>query len=278
MKNNLSGIQSEVNVRLMSWNVHLGVSTTRTPMTANVIASWILRHGATIVCLQEVPRKAWAESVAACLGRHWSVAYLELDALTKSGNAILTLLNTSNAKVHKLLFDDDGGMQTCIPWRRRGGVPRRGALMLELADVNLSVVCTHFSADVLMCGQFRQVKQLHEWITGHAAHFEHEKRLRPPALSCTIMAGDLNAHSVSPVLKWLRDRSWVDTWRTTTNRKHGYMAGCTFPSHCPVERIDYIMMYHGGNIMRAPEVRRAWVAQNDRVSDHCGVVVDGVVF
>ncbi|MBF0338490.1 MAG: endonuclease/exonuclease/phosphatase family protein [Nitrospirae bacterium] len=79
---------------------------------------------------------------------------------------------------------------------------------------------------------------------------------------CTIIAGDFNSKENSPVMQYLTEEGYADTYRQCHR-----LGGDTFPTTNPFARIDYIMVK--GNV----RVKAAELILNDpELSDHIGLL------
>ncbi len=224
-------------MRLLTWNVH-GGKDARGVDTMDCISNTLAVSLADVICLQEVPSKSWADNMGA---RLFMFVFFHQTHPAGAGNLILSAANGSVVALR--------GLRRV--WRCSSP---RGAVAVKFPDV--TVICTHFSADGSMVEQFRNAHD----VDLLARRFHGN----------VLVAGDLNAHHFSPALARLRLRGWVDLWRTARERTHGYLGGCTFPARFPVQRIDYVLA-------KGPGVECVWAgvgADTPPESDHKCLVVD----
>jgi endonuclease/exonuclease/phosphatase family metal-dependent hydrolase len=225
-------------VRFISWNVH-GGKDSRGNVTTQELASAVLDLQPDAIAMQEVPSYAWARDLANAL--NLSLYFHQTNASTGQGNAVLSRTPSQSTETRYL----------SLPCHRAGHEPR-GALAVIFQDHTL--VNTHLGADPTMSEQYMEAVELEAFA-----------RTLPGKV---FVAGDFNAHAVSPALNHMRKCGWRDMWKAAEDRKHGYREGCTFHAAFPFQRIDYILC-------NSPDVRalRAEVCKQP-VSDHFGVLVD----
>ncbi len=239
-------------VRLMTWNMHIGIGMDGR-LDLERIAAEISAERPDLVALQEVdayrPRTAcaaqWRElaratGMAACYGPNVTLpqdAQPDGDRMParwvqQYGNAVLTRLPVAAAELHLLTYRSEG----------EGYKEQRGCLEVETPD--FICLATHWGLDQQeRMGQSADLLRL-------AARAEASGKP-------VVILGDLNAVSVAPEIAPLRERM-TDA---------GAGAGPTFPADRPVRRIDYCFL------PRSWRVAAARVVPSE-ASDHRALVVD----
>jgi endonuclease/exonuclease/phosphatase family metal-dependent hydrolase len=222
-------------IRVMTWNIHGGVGTDRR-LVLKRITETIERLNPDIVALQEVDSRRIAASqrspfelLREAVGEHRVEAKSISTADGDYGQMLVSRWPLSGSEVHD------------ISHKRRE--PRRAIeTTVHTANGNLRVVATHFGLS--LAERRTQANQLIKIARQH--------------MMPTVMLGDFN------------DWFWPGTLlRALRHEMPARTPHATFPSWCPMFRLDRIFCWPPGILVRSFVDRAA-----RRASDHLPVVAE----
>jgi len=230
----------------MTYNVHSCVGTDG-KLAPERIAAVIARSGADIVALQELD--ALQTRAGGMHQPEWLAEQLKMRVhFTPAracgdghyGNAILSRYPFS--VVSESMLARRGGEQRAAQW-----------LKVSIAGLDVNVMNTHLS--IRFRERLLQIEQLlsSEWLA------------KADGALPLVICGDLNASQFSPVYRRLR-KDLVDVQRAKGSR-----AVATFPSRCPLFRIDHLFASKNIGVSRC-EVRRD--ALSRVASDHLPLLAE----
>jgi endonuclease/exonuclease/phosphatase family metal-dependent hydrolase len=225
-------------IRVMTWNIHGGVGTDRQFALGRIIEV-IARHDPDVVALQEVDsrrRKADERSpfelLREAVGEHGVEAKSIITADGDYGQMVVSRWPLAGTTVHDLTHE--------------GREPRR-AIETEVcaAAGNFRLVAAHFGLS--LAERRTQARRLVEIARRH------------PMM--TVMLGDFN------------DWFWPGSLRHAFKQElPARTRHATFPSRCPIFRLDRIFCWPGDTKMRSFVDHQARIA-----SDHLPVIADIVL-
>jgi endonuclease/exonuclease/phosphatase family metal-dependent hydrolase len=221
------------------------------------IARVLLEHRVEICGFQEVIKGGGIEDtsyqVARCMKdcsedtyQTWWAYCHPFYGRYPEGISILSRLPMENPAIIDLNVTIKKGIKPILPRFAVAAEFRIGEKLLLFATLHLD----HHHAATLRTAQ--AVKLLRGLTHQYGQHHHH----------ATILTGDFNAREQSMAMRYLRRRGFKDTYREI----HA-TGGATFPSHDPLERIDYIMMKGTMHITSS-----YLVMKGNALSDHLGII------
>jgi endonuclease/exonuclease/phosphatase family metal-dependent hydrolase len=226
-------------LKILSYNIHKGVSTTGLDFTLHEIKRQIRDTGANLVCLQEVAEYkdeiAQFEFLADTAWKHYSYGKNAVYDRGHHGNAILSefpILSWSNTNISTNRFESRGFLHCEI--------------QPESSNHPIHVITVHL--DLLERGRVKQIKKLIDWITIHI-----------PTDAPLVVAGDFNDWTGYTSRKIQKELKMREAFQET----NGTYAK-TFPSYFPILKLDRII-FKNLNLVSAEVLHGpAW----SKLSDH----------